>query len=41
LRSNWLPAPKNGDFTLYIRSYWPEKEILEGTWTPPGAERVK
>ena len=40
LRSNWLPAPKNGDFTLYIRSYWPEKEILEGTWTPPGAERV-
>jgi len=41
LRSNWLPAPKNGDFTLYIRSYWPEKEILEGTWTPPGVERVK
>jgi len=41
LRSNWLPAPKNGDFTLYIRSYWPEKEILDGVWTPPGAERVK
>jgi hypothetical protein len=41
LRSNWLPAPKNGDFTLYIRSYWPEKEILDGTWTPPGVERVK
>jgi hypothetical protein len=41
LRSNWLPAPKNGDFTLYIRSYWPDKAILEGTWTPPGVERVK
>lgn len=41
LRSNWLPAPKDGDFTLYIRSYWPEKEILDGTWTPPGVERVK
>lgn len=41
LRSNWLPAPKNGDFTLYIRSYWPDKTILDGTWTPPGVERVK
>lgn len=41
LVSNWLPAPKDGDFTLYIRSYWPDKAILEGTWTPPGVERVK
>ena len=41
LRSNWLPAPKGGDFTLYIRSYWPDKAILDGTWTPPGVEKVK
>jgi len=41
LVSNWLPAPKDGDFTLYIRSYWPDKSILDGTWTPPGVERVK
>ena len=40
-RSNWLPAPKDGDFTLYIRSYWPDKPILDGAWTPPGIERVK
>jgi hypothetical protein len=39
--SNWLPAPKDGDFTLYIRSYWPDKAILDGTWTPPGVDRVK
>jgi hypothetical protein len=39
--SNWLPAPKDGDFTLYLRSYWPDKAILDGTWTPPGVERVK
>ncbi|MGB7285189.1 MAG: DUF1254 domain-containing protein [Candidatus Acidiferrum sp.] len=32
--SNWLPAPKD-DFCLYIRSYWPKAEILEGRWTPP------
>lgn len=32
--TNWLPSPK-GDFSLYIRSYWPEAAILEGKWTPP------
>ena len=32
--SNWLPAP-NGTFSLYLRAYWPEKAILDGTWKPP------
>ena len=32
--SNWLPAPKD-DFSLYVRSYWPEAAIMEGKWTPP------
>jgi hypothetical protein len=31
---NWLPAPE-GPFSLYIRSYWPEKTILDTTWRPP------
>jgi hypothetical protein len=38
--SNWLPAP-DGTFSLYIRSYWSEKSILEGTWTAPQVEKVK
>ena len=38
--SNWLPAP-NGTFSLYIRAYWPEKAILDGTWQPPKIEKVK
>jgi hypothetical protein len=38
--SNWLPAP-NGTFSLYIRAYWPEKAILDGTWQPPAIEKVK
>jgi hypothetical protein len=38
--SNWLPAPK-GAFALYIRAYWPEKAILDGTWIPPRVEQVK
>jgi hypothetical protein len=38
--SNWLPAP-NGTFSLYIRAYWSEKAILDGTWMPPDVEKVK
>jgi hypothetical protein len=32
--SNWLPAPAD-EFSLYIRSYWPDAAITEGRWTPP------
>jgi hypothetical protein len=38
--SNWLPAPKEG-FNLFLRLYWPKKEILDGSWRPPAVERVK
>jgi hypothetical protein len=37
--SNWLPAP-DGVFSLYIRSYWPKSDILEGRWSPPAVERT-
>ena len=39
--SNWLPAPKDGQFSLYLRSYWPKVAVTDGTWTPPPVERVK
>ena len=38
-RANWLPAPK-GDFSLYVRAYWPKAEIMEGSWTPPAVRRT-
>jgi hypothetical protein len=38
--SNWLPAP-NGTFSLYIRAYWADKAILDGTWLPPKIVQVK
>jgi hypothetical protein len=38
--NNWLPAP-NGTFSLYMRAYWAEPAIIDGTWTPPKVERVK
>jgi hypothetical protein len=39
-RANWLPAPKE-NFVLYVRSYWPEESILNGSWTPPAVVKVK
>jgi hypothetical protein len=32
--SNWLPAPA-GRFSLMLRLYWPEEQVLDGRWTPP------
>jgi hypothetical protein len=33
-RANWLPAPKDADFSLFMRSYWPKTDIIDGSWTP-------
>jgi hypothetical protein len=38
-RANWLPAPK-GDFSLYVRAYWPKAAVTDGSWTPPAVRRV-
>jgi hypothetical protein len=37
--SNWLPAP-DGLFSLYLRTYEPEKAILEASWMPPNVDKV-
>jgi hypothetical protein len=37
--ANWLPAPANADFSLYVRAYWPDEAINNGTWTPPAVVR--
>ena len=39
-RTNWLPAPKAADFSLHIRAYCPKTPALNGSWTPPGVQRV-
>ena len=38
--TNWVPAP-NGTFSLYIRAYWADQSIIDGTWTPPQVVTVK
>jgi hypothetical protein len=37
--SNWLPAPANEAFSLYVRAYWPQQPALDGSWTPPPVKR--
>lgn len=37
--SNWLPAP-DGTFSLFIRAYWGQEGILDGSWQPPKIEAV-
>jgi hypothetical protein len=38
--SNWLPAP-SGPFSLYIRAYWGQEAILDGTWQPPAVKKAQ
>lgn len=37
--SNWLPAPAE-PFSLYIRAYWGQDAILDGSWQPPKIEKL-
>ena len=37
--ANWLPAP-SGTFSLFMRAYWAEKVMLDGTWKPPTIDKV-
>ncbi|GAA1061962.1 DUF1254 domain-containing protein [Agromyces bracchium] len=37
--ANWLPAPDD-EFTLYLRAYWPDDAILDGSWNPPAIVRA-
>jgi len=40
-KNNWLPSPKKGEFSLYIRAYGPKDETINGTWTPPAVAKAK
>jgi hypothetical protein len=39
-RANWLPAPKDAGFSLYLRTYWPRTAIIDGSWTPPAVMKA-
>ena len=40
-RANWLPAPRDQNFSLFIRAYWAKPAALDGTWTPPAVVKVQ
>ena len=37
--ANWLPAPE-GNFSIWLRAYWPDQAILDGAWKPPKIEKT-
>jgi hypothetical protein len=37
--TNWLPAPA-GNFSIWLRAYWPDQSILDGSWKPPVIARL-
>jgi len=39
--SNWLPAPKDAPFAPSMRIYSPRPEVADGSWAPPGFQRVE
>jgi hypothetical protein len=39
--ANWLPSPKNEGFSLYIRAYWPNAPIIDGSWKPPTVQKAR
>jgi hypothetical protein len=38
--TNWLPAPKNAPFQPTMRIYSPRYSVVDGTWVPPGFQKV-
>ncbi|MFF4987017.1 DUF1214 domain-containing protein [Streptosporangium saharense] len=36
--ANWLPAPAD-DFTLYLRAYWLDTSVVDGSWRPSAVVR--
>jgi hypothetical protein len=39
-QSNWIPAPV-GNFSVWLRTYWPDQAILDGKWQPSAIEKVE
>lgn len=38
--ANWLPAPKAGPFAMYLRTYLPKAELLDGRFRFKAVEKV-
>jgi hypothetical protein len=39
--ANWLPGPKDENFSLYARTYWPKVQVTDGSRAPPPVNKVE
>lgn len=39
--ANWLPTPAKGNFAITMRLYWPDEEVLDGSWSIPAIKKAK
>jgi hypothetical protein len=39
--ANWLPAPKDENFSLYAHTYWPKVQVTDGSRAPPPVNKVE
>ena len=40
-KSNWLPSPTNGPFSLTVRIFWPTDTVLDGTYALPPVQNTQ
>jgi hypothetical protein len=38
--ANWLPSPKDRDFNLFMRTYFPGPKMLDQSYVAPAVQRV-
>lgn len=37
--ANWLPSPQSGPFNLIVRNYWPQEDMLDGSYELPPVQK--
>ena len=39
-KRNWIPTPNTtGKYIAFLRMYWPDDKIQDGSWIPPGIQK--
>jgi len=38
--ANWLPVPRDAQFSLYRRAYWPKTPVIDVSWSLPAVKEI-